>query len=229
LREVEKWVGHIGKQLDGIIAKRADAPYRLGDDHLTVRIKNYRSADCVVGGFRDHVIGSARNELLLGLYDQKGKLQYVSSVGIDSKEKQQIGVLRPKKTTTSTVSNREKSHTGAEKPSGPGNPWLRPKQSRFAMIISATAAFVTGEDINAFIEAGLATPGTNRKLSLAQEISLMCQLKKLGTVCRDPWNLASLRLRAGMLDGVGAIEQAADNTSLAIFAPDQTKTDFFLA
>jgi predicted RNA-binding Zn-ribbon protein involved in translation (DUF1610 family) len=27
----------------------------------------------------------------------------------------------------------------------------------------------------------------------------MCQLKKLGTVCRDPWNLASLRLRAGML------------------------------
>src|SRR6516164_5648424 len=112
LKEVEKWVGHIGQQLDGIIAKRADAPYRLGDDHLTVRIKNYRSADCVVGGFRDHVIGSARNELLLGLYDQKGKLQYVSSVGIDSKEKQQIGVLRPKKTTTSTVSNREKSHTG---------------------------------------------------------------------------------------------------------------------
>ena len=25
LREVEKWVGHIGQQLDGIIAKRADA------------------------------------------------------------------------------------------------------------------------------------------------------------------------------------------------------------
>jgi ATP-dependent DNA ligase len=31
LREVEKWVGHIGQQLDGIIAKRADAPYRPGD------------------------------------------------------------------------------------------------------------------------------------------------------------------------------------------------------
>jgi ATP-dependent DNA ligase len=30
LREVEKWVGHIGQQLDGIIAKRADAPYRPG-------------------------------------------------------------------------------------------------------------------------------------------------------------------------------------------------------
>ena len=87
LREVEKWVGHIGQQLDGIIAKRADTPYRPGDDHSTVKIKNYRSADCVIGGFLDHVIGSARNELLLGLYDQKGHLQYVSSVGIDAKQK----------------------------------------------------------------------------------------------------------------------------------------------
>ena len=100
LRQVEKWVGHIGQQLDGVIAKRADAPYRPGDDHSTVKIKNYRSADCVVGGFRDHAIGSARNKLLLGLYDQKGRLQYVSSVGIDAKQKQQVGMLRPKKTTT---------------------------------------------------------------------------------------------------------------------------------
>jgi ATP-dependent DNA ligase len=100
LSEVEKWIGHVSQQLDGIIAKRADAPYRQGDDHSTVKIKNYRSADCVIGGFRDHSIGSARNELLLGLYDQKGHLQYVSSVGIDAKQKQQVGMLKPKKTTT---------------------------------------------------------------------------------------------------------------------------------
>ena len=54
----------------------------------------------IIGGFRDHVIGSARNELLLGLYDQKGHLQYVDSVGIDAKQKQQVGMLRPKKTTS---------------------------------------------------------------------------------------------------------------------------------
>ena len=47
------WVGHIGQQLDGIVAKRADVSYRPGDDHSTVKIKNYRSEDCVVGGFRD--------------------------------------------------------------------------------------------------------------------------------------------------------------------------------
>ena len=39
LREVEKWVGHIGQQLDGIIAKRADAPYRPENDHSAVEIK----------------------------------------------------------------------------------------------------------------------------------------------------------------------------------------------
>jgi ATP-dependent DNA ligase len=115
LREVEKWVGHIGQQLDGIIAKRADAPYRPGDDHSTVKIKNYRSADCVVGGFRDHSIGSARNELLLGLYDQNGHLQYVSSVSIDAKQKRKVGVLRPKKTTTFYGRQPgEKSHRSGE-------------------------------------------------------------------------------------------------------------------
>jgi transposase-like protein len=54
--------------------------------------------DCVIGGFWDHVIGSARNELLLGLYDQTGHIQYVSSVGIDAWQKQRVDVLRPKKT-----------------------------------------------------------------------------------------------------------------------------------
>jgi hypothetical protein len=37
---------------------------------------------------------------LLGLYDQKGHLQYVSSVGINAKQKQQVGVLRKQKMTT---------------------------------------------------------------------------------------------------------------------------------
>ena len=122
LREVEKWVGQIGQQLDGIMAKRADAPYRPGDDHSTFKIKNYRSADCVIGGFRDHSIGSARNELLLGLYDQKGHLQYVSSVGIDAKQKQQVGNLRSKKLSSFPGRQPEqKSHWGGEA-AGPWRP-----------------------------------------------------------------------------------------------------------
>src|SRR5438309_33197 len=42
-----------------------------------------------------------------------------------------------------TLGSPEKSHTGAEKPLGRGNPLLRPR-SRFAMIISVTSAFVMG-------------------------------------------------------------------------------------
>jgi hypothetical protein len=36
----------------------------------------------------------------LGSNNQKGHLQYVSSIGIDAKQKLQVGVLRTKKTTT---------------------------------------------------------------------------------------------------------------------------------
>src|SRR5438132_7135780 len=86
-----------------------------GDDHSTVKIKNYRSADCVIGGFRDHSIGSARDELLLGLYDQKERLQYVGSVGMDAKQKQQVGNLRSKKVTTFYGRQpSEKSHWSGE-------------------------------------------------------------------------------------------------------------------
>src|SRR4029077_3994518 len=79
LSEVEKWIGHVGQQLDGINAKRAEAPDRRRDDYCMVENKNYLSADCVVGGFRVKSIGSTRNELLLGLYNSEGKLQYVGT------------------------------------------------------------------------------------------------------------------------------------------------------
>jgi ATP-dependent DNA ligase len=189
LREVEKWVGHIGQQLDGIIAKRADAPYQPGGDHSTVKIKNYRSADCVIGGFRDHAIGSARNKLLLGLYDQKGHLQHVSSVAIDAKQKQQVGVLSPKKTTTFYGRQPgEKSHWSGEavgpwKPVAPtkvfevrydhfgdsrfrhGCTFLRVREDKLPKdcLLEQVVEHAVTQNINALVEAGLATAGTNRK------------------------------------------------------------------
>jgi hypothetical protein len=45
LKTVETWITHIGHELDGIVAKRADAPYRPGDDRAAVKIKNYRTID----------------------------------------------------------------------------------------------------------------------------------------------------------------------------------------
>ena len=67
----------MGGNLDGIIAKRADCPYASGERTAMVKIKNIRTVDCVVGGFRyasgERVIGS----LLLGLYDDDGLLHHV--------------------------------------------------------------------------------------------------------------------------------------------------------
>jgi ATP-dependent DNA ligase len=77
LSEARRWLARVGGTLDGIVAKRRDMPYSSGNRYGMQKIKNYRSADCVVGGFRynqgKRVVGS----LLLGLYDKDGKLNHV--------------------------------------------------------------------------------------------------------------------------------------------------------
>src|SRR5213076_3284510 len=67
-----------GGALDGVIAKRTDVGYRSGDRTAMQKIKNMRTAECVVGGYRygskaTKVMGS----LLLGLYDEAGLLNHV--------------------------------------------------------------------------------------------------------------------------------------------------------
>jgi ATP-dependent DNA ligase len=52
ISDAQKWLKQVGTSLDGIIAKRRDVPYESGNRHGMQKIKNYRSADCVVGGFR---------------------------------------------------------------------------------------------------------------------------------------------------------------------------------
>jgi ATP-dependent DNA ligase len=86
LAEAKAWLGRSGKMLDGIIAKRRDLTYRSGERTGMQKIKNYRSADCVVGGFRynegKRVVGS----LLLGLYDAGGLLHHVGFTSTIKKE-----------------------------------------------------------------------------------------------------------------------------------------------
>ena len=77
LTEANKWLKSVGSALDGIIAKRRDAEYRSGDRSAMRKIKNYRSADCVVGGFRYLEAKRLVGSLLLGLYDDAGRLHHV--------------------------------------------------------------------------------------------------------------------------------------------------------
>jgi len=77
----QKWLAQSGNGFDGVIAKRRDLPYQVGKRDGMQKIKKFRSADCVVGGFRyatngvqgRRVVGS----LLLGLYDDAGALHHV--------------------------------------------------------------------------------------------------------------------------------------------------------
>jgi ATP-dependent DNA ligase len=72
-----KWLTRGGNALDGVIAKRRDLEYRSGDRTGMQKIKNYRSADCVVGGFRYNEGKPVVGSLLLGLYDDNGLLHHV--------------------------------------------------------------------------------------------------------------------------------------------------------
>lgn len=74
----KRWLKSFGASLDGLIAKRCDAPYESGERSGAVRkIKTMRTADCVVGGFRYSTKGEAVGSLLLGLYDKKGLLNHI--------------------------------------------------------------------------------------------------------------------------------------------------------
>jgi ATP-dependent DNA ligase len=67
-----------GAGLDGVMAKRLDAPYRAGERTM-IKVKHARTADCVVAGFRWHKNGAGTmiGSLLLGLYDEAGTLHHV--------------------------------------------------------------------------------------------------------------------------------------------------------
>src|ERR1051325_9350974 len=67
-----------GAGLDGVMAKRLDAPYKPGERTM-IKVKHTRTADCVVAGFRWHKNGAGTmvGSLLLGLYDAKKTLHHV--------------------------------------------------------------------------------------------------------------------------------------------------------
>src|SRR5688500_13166693 len=78
LELAEEWFGSAGATLDGVVAKRVEMDYRSGDRTGMQKVKNLRTAECVVGGYRygskaTKTLGS----LLLGLYDDDGLLHHV--------------------------------------------------------------------------------------------------------------------------------------------------------
>jgi ATP-dependent DNA ligase len=75
--KARRWLGDAGTgALDGVICKRLDGPYRPGERAM-LKVKRQRTADCVVGGFRYGQDSRLVGSLLLGLYDDDGRLDHV--------------------------------------------------------------------------------------------------------------------------------------------------------
>ncbi len=65
-----------GAGLDGVVAKDVTGEYKEGERGW-LKVKHLRTADCVVAGFRTHKDGKGVGSLLLGLYNDEGRLQHV--------------------------------------------------------------------------------------------------------------------------------------------------------
>jgi ATP-dependent DNA ligase len=127
LMDAQRWLRSAGGGSDGVIAKRLDLPYQAGNRDGMQKIKRYRSADCVIGGFRygenlqagRRVVGS----VLLGLYDGDGLLNHVGfSSGIKTRDK-------PLLTKKLEAETQEQSFTGSA-PGGPSR-WSTKRSSEW--------------------------------------------------------------------------------------------------
>ena len=77
LAEANDWFTRFeGAGLDGVVAKPLDGTYQP-DKRTMFKVKHERTADCVVAGFRWHKTGGIVGSLLLGLYDDDGRLHHV--------------------------------------------------------------------------------------------------------------------------------------------------------
>jgi ATP-dependent DNA ligase len=85
--EALAWLSQAGGATDGVIAKQWSTPY-LSGERAMVKVKRLRTADCVVGGFRYESNSKEVGSLLLGLYNDEGKLDHVgftSTIGNDER------------------------------------------------------------------------------------------------------------------------------------------------
>ena len=76
--------------LDGVIAKRLDVSYLPGSRDGMMKVKEHKSADCVVIGFRWKGDRSAVATLLLGLYRDDGGLDYVGTAAVAARTREDV-------------------------------------------------------------------------------------------------------------------------------------------
>ena len=87
-----------GAGLDGVVAKPTSGTYE-SNKRVMLKVKHERECDCVVAGFRWHKKGNGTSvgSLLLGLFDDEGKLQHVGVCAsfTDKKREELVEFLAP--------------------------------------------------------------------------------------------------------------------------------------
>lgn len=133
-----------GGGLDGLIAKPMDAPYTPGKRSL-LKIKHRRTLDVVVAGWRGH----ARNphevgSLLLGLYDDEGRLHHVGSAsGLNAARRREITAhLTAFTLPTNTEHPWMEAAPGVRRP-GEANRWNRGRDHTWHPLLPELVAEVT--------------------------------------------------------------------------------------
>lgn len=94
--EAERWL----HTAEGVIAKERSAPYRPGERTGMVKIKRVRTMDAVVMGWRPGKAEGTVGAIILGLYDEDGRLREVGhSSGFTAKQKRElVETLKPYET-----------------------------------------------------------------------------------------------------------------------------------
>jgi ATP-dependent DNA ligase len=83
VEQAETWLDTLeAAGLDGVVAKRLDLPYLPGSREGVVKVKKYKTADCVVLGVRWKEKPTRLATLLLGLYNDDGTIAYVGSAAV---------------------------------------------------------------------------------------------------------------------------------------------------
>ena len=76
----ERWLeGYAGGGIDGVVAKHSDLRYVPGERAM-LKVKREHTAECVVAGYRWLESRPAIGSLLLGLFDEEGRLRHVGVV-----------------------------------------------------------------------------------------------------------------------------------------------------
>src|SRR5919199_2368512 len=121
--QAERWLERLeAAGLDGVVAKRLGLPYLPGSRDGVVKVKPYRTADCVIVGFRWSEKAEGRiSTLLLGLYASRGKLDFVGHCsGFPAPVRRELEEKLPK--------IQEPGHISGDRVPGGQNRWTRGKE-----------------------------------------------------------------------------------------------------